>query len=237
MVHTTRAVVLKVIRHGDTTVVLKAYTELFGTRSFLVRTGGRTGASRATLQALNRLELVANEDRERDLHATRELRVARPYQNVPFDPVRGALALFVQEVLYKVLHGEAGDHELYGFVEEALEVMDSTAEVRNFPLIFLLLLAAQLGFSPSPPAEGEDRFDLREGHFVRGAAAHGHTLGPQLSVQLAALLPIQWQDMPGPVIPASQRRELLDHLLLYFRMHLEGLGELKSPAILHQVLG
>jgi hypothetical protein len=43
--------------------------------------------------------------------------------------------------------------------------------------------------------------------------------------------------MPGPVIPASQRRELLDHLLLYFRMHLEGLGELKSPAILHQVLG
>ena len=36
-------------------------------------------------------------------------------------------------------------------------------------------------------------------------------------------------------MPASERRDLLDHLLLYYRMHLEGLGELRSPAVLHQV--
>jgi DNA repair protein RecO (recombination protein O) len=153
------------------------------------------------------------------------------------DPVRGALALFVQEVLYKVLREEAADATLYAFVDEVLEVMDQAPDVRHFPLVFLLQLSGHLGFFPEPPAPGEDRFDLKEGHFTRGHALHGHTLGPPLSMALARLLDADLGHLEQLDIPAAQRRELLDHLLLYFRMHLEGSGELRSPAVLHQVLG
>ncbi|HQW04937.1 MAG: DNA repair protein RecO [Flavobacteriales bacterium] len=237
MLHTTRAVVLKTIRHGDNTVIVKAFAEQLGVRSFLVRTGKKKGASAASLQPLSRVELVADEHAERDLIMVRELRMERPFLAVTFDPVRATLALFVQEVLYKVLHGEAADPDLYAFVEEALEAMDTVPDIRNFPLVFLVRLSGHLGFRPSPPGLGQDRFDLREGEFVRGAAPHGHTLGPVLSQHLAALLPIEFASLPGPLIPTAQRRELLDHLLLYFRMHVEGLGELRSPAVLQQVLG
>ncbi len=237
MLQTTKGVVLKIIRHGDRTVVLKAFTEQFGLRSYMVRAGGKGGIPQALLQPLNRLELVVNEQAERDIHTIREVRADKPYTNVPFDAVRGTLALFVQEVLYKVLRGEAADPGMYGFVQEALEAMDTTAEIRNYPLIFLLRLSGELGFSPAPPVDGEDRFDLREGEFIRGVAPHGHTLGPPHSTHLIALLAVGFHTTAGPVIPATQRRELLDHLLLYFRMHIEGLGELRSPAVLHQVLG
>lgn len=237
MLHTTQAIVLKTIRHGDSTVVLKAYTEQLGVRSFVVRVGKKGGHVQAALQPLSRLEVVANEAPERDLLTVREIRVAQPYTRLPFDPVRGTLALFVQEVLYKVLRGEAADPELYAFVQEALEAMDTAADVRNFPLVFLVRFTEQLGFLPLPPSPGEDRFDLGEGVFVEGAAAHGHTLAPLLSAHLAALLPVGFPQMHEPVIGARERRELLDHLLLYFRMHVEGLGELRSPAVLHQVLG
>jgi DNA repair protein RecO (recombination protein O) len=237
MLHTTRAIVLKTIRHGDRTVVLKAFTEQFGLRSYMVRAGGKGGVANAALQALNRLELVVNEHAERDIQNIREMRVDRPYARIPYDPVRGALLLFTQELLYKVLRGEAADPELFGFLEEALEAIDSAEDVRNFPLVLLVQLSGQLGFQPAFPAPGEDRFDLREGEFVQGAVQHGHTMGPVLSGHLAALLPIGFEHMPGPVIPASERRDLLDHLLLYYRMHVEGLGELRSPAVLHQVLG
>lgn len=237
MLHTTKAVVLKTIRYGDRTVVLKAYTEEFGLRSYMVRAGGKGGVQQALLQPLNRLEMVVNEQAERDIHTIREVRVDRPYSNVPFDAVRGTLALFVQEVLYKVLRGEAADPAMYGFIQEALEAMDTSAEIRNYPLIFLLRLSGELGFSPAPSMDGEDRFDLREGEFIRGVAPHGHTLGPPHSTHLIALLTVGFDTMPGPMIPATQRRELLDHLVLYFRMHIEGLGELRSPAVLHQVLG
>jgi DNA repair protein RecO (recombination protein O) len=237
MLHTTRAVVLKTIRHGDRSTVLKAYTERFGLRSYMVRAGGRGGVAVAALQPLTRLELVVDEHAERDLHRVRELRVERPYTQVPVDPVRGTLALFVQEVLYKVLREEAADASLYGFVDEVLEAMDQAPDVRHFPLVFLLQLSGHLGFLPEPPGPGEDRFDLKEGHFTHGHALHGHTLGPPLSMGLAQLLDADLEHLEQLDIPAAQRRELLDHLLLYFRMHLEGLGELRSPAVLHQVLG
>jgi DNA repair protein RecO (recombination protein O) len=237
MLHTTRAIVLKCIRHGDRTVVLKLYTEAFGLRSMLARTGTRSGIQSAALQPLNRVEVVMKEMTERDLHALRELRVMLPYQQVPFDPVRGTLALFVQEVLYRVLRGEAADPDLFAFLWVALEAMDSVKDVRNFPLVFLLQLSGPLGFQPTSPSPGATRFDLKEGEFVRGGSAHGHTLGEPLSMHLASLLDVGLEHLPGPAIRASDRRELLDHLLLYYRMHVEGLGELRSPAVLHQVLG
>lgn len=237
MLHTTRAIVLKTIRHGDSTVVLRALTEVSGVRSFLIRVGRKGGATQAALQPLNRLELVAQEAPERDLLTVRELRVAEPYERLPFDAVRGTLALFVQEVLHRTLRGEAPDAELFAFVRGVLHAMDNVPDVRNFPLVFLLRYSEQLGFLPSPPMEGEDHFDLMEGEFIAGAARHGHTMGPPLSLHLAALLTVDLATMDRVSIAAAQRRELLDHLLLYFRMHVEGLGELRSPAVLHQVLG
>lgn len=237
MLHTTRAVVLKTVRHGDGTMVLRAFTETLGVRSFWVRLGWRSGISQGALQPLSRLEVVAQEVPERDLLVVKELRLERPYTHVLFDPVRSALALFVQEVLYKVLRGESQDAELFALVDEALDSMDTAPDVSNFPLVFLVRFSEHLGFMPSPPRSGEDRFDLKEGEFLRGAARHGHTMGPELSTYLSELLPLGFERMHVARIPARHRRVLLDHLLLYFRLHVEGLGELRSPGVLHQVLG
>ena len=237
MLHTTRAFVLKTIRHGDSTVVLKAYTETLGLRSFLVRVGKKGGVSQAALQPLNRIEIVAQEAPERDLLTVREVRVERPYTLVPFDPVRGTLALFVQEVLYRTVRGEAPDSDLFAFLDEVTTVMDTAPEVRNFPLVFLIRFSEQLGLLPSLPAPGEDHFDPVEGEFVASNERHGRTLGPPLSGIYASLLALPLSELNEVHIPASQRRELLDQQLLYLRLHMEGMGELRSPRVLHQVLG
>ena len=237
MLHTTRAVVLRTIKHGDRTVVLKAYTELFGLRSYMVRSGGKGGVAPSALLPLSRLELVVTENAERELHTVREVRVEMPYTQLHVDAVRGTLALFTQELLYKVLREEAEDPDLFAFVAEALEAMDTAPDVRCFPLVLLVQLSGHLGFYPETPRQGEDRFDLKEGHFIKSAAQHGHTLGPALSTILAQLLMVNFRTMSAITIPAPQRRELLERLLLYFRLHVTGLGEMRSPAVLHQVLG
>ena len=99
MLHTTRAVVLRTIKHGDRTVVLKAYTELFGLRSYMVRSGGKGGVAPSALLPLSRVELVVTENTEREMHTVRELRVERPYTQLHVDAIRGTLALFTQELL------------------------------------------------------------------------------------------------------------------------------------------
>ncbi len=236
MLITTKAFVLRTIRHGDNTLVLKAWTERSGLRTYLVRAGNKRGVAMAVVQPLNRVELVVEEHHERDMQVIKEMRVSRPYMRIPVDPVRGSVTLFIQEVLCKVLRQEAADPELDTFLGEALEALDTVDELSHFPLVFLLQLSAHLGFHPEPPAPGEDRFDLREGHFLQGAAQHGHTLGPALSEALASLLGVGFDRMDTLSIPAELRRDLLDHLLLFYRMHLEGMGELRSPAVLQQVL-
>lgn len=236
MLHTTRAVVLRTVRHGDRTTVLKAYTEAFGLRSYAVRAGGKGGVREALLQPLSRLELVVTEMPERDLHQVREVRSERPYVQLGEDPMRAAFALFMQEVLYRTLREEATDPAMFAFVQEALEALDGWPDLAGLPNRFLLHLARHLGFFPEPPDAGEDRFDLREGHFFHGAPPHEFCLDPALSAELAALLELPLHRGAFPDRTPGHRRALLDGLLLYYRLHLPGFGELRSPEVLRAVL-
>ncbi|MBP6391850.1 MAG: recombination protein O N-terminal domain-containing protein [Flavobacteriales bacterium] len=236
MLQTSHAVVLRTIRHGDRTTILKAWTRHAGARSYVVRTGSKKGNSSAALQPLNRVEIVADERPDLELHPVRELRVERPFLNLHQDPIRAALALFTQEVLYKVLRAETADPALDGFIHEALEVIDTGSDLRCFPLVFLLQLSGHLGFFPEPPSGNDDHFDLQEGCFYPAGVLHGHTMAPPLSLAFIQLLDVDLQHLSGASFPVKQRRELLDHLLLYFRLHIDGMGELRSPAVLHDTL-
>ncbi len=229
MLITAEAIALRAIAHGDRSAVLKAWTRHAGARSYMVRVGPK--ATPAALQPLARIEVVADERADRDLFTARELRVRKPFLRIPFDPVRGAIALFAQELLLRVLRAESADEELHAAAEAAIESIDSDADVRFIPHRILLRLAVPLGFSPEPPQPGEDHFDLEEGRFTSTTARHGHLLAPPLSVALADLL-----NGRAATLPTAQRRELLDHLLLYYRLHLDGMGEMRSPGVLHTVL-
>ena len=233
MLHTTRAIVLRTIRHGERTVILKAYTEQFGLRSYVVRAGGRSGVQQALLQPLSRLELVADERSDRDLHTVKEARSEMP--GAPMGhPGKAAAALFTQEVLLRVLKEEAADQDLFLFAHSAIETIDREDDLSHFPLSFLTGLMRHLGFQPSLPEHGEENFDLLEGQFVHGDAPSGHTLRAPLSTGLAALLE-PFREVPLR-FPAAERRELLDHLLLFYRLHVEGFGELRSIDVLREVL-
>lgn len=235
MLQTTRAVVLRTIRHGDRTTILKAYTEAFGARSYMVRTSAK-GAVRAThLQPLARLELVVTEDHERDLHAVREARIEKPFVGVPAEPVRGILLLFAQEVFLRTLREESPDQALFDFVQRTLEDIDTGPDPGQQPLMLLAGLCGHLGFRPTPPAGGEHRFDMREGFFFKGPSPHVFCMEPATSRAFAQILGAMRDNTPARVEPAS-RKALLDDLLTFFRFHVEGFGQLRSPEVFHHLL-
>ncbi|MBK9175328.1 MAG: recombination protein O N-terminal domain-containing protein [Flavobacteriales bacterium] len=236
MLVTTQAIGIRTIAHSDHRVVLRAWTRHAGMRSYMVRTSRRNGITPAALLPLNRLELVADEHEGRDLHVVRELRVVRPFVAIPFEPVRGAVALFVQEVLHRVLRTEGEDLALDGFLHEAIESIDTAADLRCFPLVFLLQLSGHLGFFPGPPSSGTDHFDLQEGSFTSPGIKHDHTVAPPLSTALMRLLDVDLAHLHEADLATELRRSLLDHLLLYYRLHLDGLEPWRSPAVLQAAL-
>jgi DNA repair protein RecO (recombination protein O) len=231
MLRTTRAIVLRTVRHGERTAVLTAYTEHGGTRSYLVRVGGRSGTRSALVEPLARVEVVEHERAGRELHHLRELRIEAPGPG-PLDVTTAGMLLFTQEILLRTLKGEVGDPDLFAFVHEHIGSLVRDGAGPMTAIHFLLDLSQHLGFQPSPPGEGEINFDLMEGCFVHGEALGGHTLRPPVSTALAHALLRQGQEVPGSAV----RSVLLDHLLLYYRMHVAGFGELRSLDILRQVL-
>mgnify|MGYP000899214183 CR=1 FL=1 len=232
MLSTTRAIVLRTVKHSDSAVVAHVYTEQFGRRSCMVRAGGKNRARQAALLPLSRVELVVSEVGDGGLLSAREIRIDRPYLQLHTDPLRGAIALFVQEVFYRTLRADAPDPELFAFVEHALEEVDTTASLALLPQRVLIGLAHQLGFLPASPQAPFSGFDLREGAFFPGPAMHEQCMEPEETKALVALL----EDSAPPSVSASVRRSLLERLLLFFRLHVEGFGEPRSVAVLHHVL-
>lgn len=235
MLHTTGAIVLRTFKHGDRTTVLKAYTELFGLRSYMVRNSAKGNVRNGLLQPLNRLELVVTETDDREMHAVREMRVERPYINVPSDHVRRLVLLFTQEFLYRTLLEERADAALFVFVGSVLEAMDTGADAAQVPLDLMVGMMHHLGIGPELPEKGENGFDMREGRFFRGDAPHEHCLPPELSQAFAILL-MRNDGGRSPGFSKGYRRPLLDGLLTYYRLHMDGFGELRSPEVLHALM-
>lgn len=239
MVQTTRAIVLRAIKHGDKSTVLRAYTERFGLRSYMVRSAGKGTARSAALQPLSRVELVVPEAGEHELRTVRELRIDRPYTRLQQEPVRGVLMLFAQEVFNRTLREESEDAQLYGFLQETLENMDTGSDMTHQPLLLLVGLSRHLGFFPEIPDAGEHRFDLREGYFFHGQAPHEFCMEPAQADLFAEL--IGRIEAPGETVTllrtsAEVRRRLLEDLLIYYRLHVAGFGELRSLDVLRAVL-
>jgi DNA repair protein RecO (recombination protein O) len=237
MLTTTRAVVLRTFKYGDRSTVLKAFTEAFGTRGYLVRSKGKNDRTAAALQPLARVELVVIGAHDQEMHTVREIRVEKPYTALHTEPMRGMLALFTQEVFYRTLRQEAADPELFHFVQTILDRIDTGADISLYPVMLLTELSKHLGILPAPPAAGEVRFDLREGVFFSAHAPHELCMAEEQARLFGSVVSYLHghTPVPGPG-SAAVRRQLLDDLLIYYRLHVEGFGELRSPEVLHAML-
>ncbi|QQR88128.1 MAG: DNA repair protein RecO [Flavobacteriales bacterium] len=228
----TRAIVLRSVRHKDRGAVVTLYTEHHGLRSYAARVGGKSGHPPALFGPLQRLVVVASERSDRDIHQLREVRTDQPFANVGSDPLRGSVALFIQEVLLRTLRAETADAELFAFVQDALTELDGGDRTQHLPVSFLLGLCDRLGFAPAMDRTGPATwFDMEEGAFTTTEPAHPHAFGGAAVHLLGDLLGGRTDSKY-----AYARKDLLDQLLLYFRLHIAGFGELRSPSVLKAVL-
>jgi len=153
------------------------------------------------------------------------------------DPVKSSVALFLAEILHKSLREEEPNEELFDFLDTHIQFLDLADQgTANFHLYFLLRLTRHLGFSPEvpPPQEGL-WFDLSSGTFSQSPPLHGSFLTPDLTTLLIRFLSVQASDLGTIGIDRARRNELLDGILRYYYLHLEGLAEIKSHKVLHDL--
>lgn len=227
----TRGIVLHRLRYSESSLIIKVFTEELGLRSYILKgVLGKTRAKTAGLYAgLSLLDLVVYENSRGGLLRIREAHLAHHTKNIPFDPVRQSIQIFLNEVLYKCIREEAANPTLFTFLWDSLLELDAdTSPGASFHLDFLLHLSRHLGFGPDSDYQNGQAFSLKEGSFRDAKSRDDSLLDPQLSKALHQLME------RGPHSPMTQdsRRLILQALLDYYRHHLEGLGEFQSNAIL-----
>ncbi|ULQ51214.1 DNA repair protein RecO [Flavihumibacter fluvii] len=245
MNHTTKGIVLRTVKYGETSIIVAVFTEMFGVQSYIVngvRSSSKKGGTRANLfQPGALLELVVYHNEQKNLQRIREYRWSVLYEHIFYDVFKGSVATYMIELLTKCLKQPEPNADLFYFMEDVLLHLDkaSMAVVANFPLFYAVHLANFFGFRIADEHSEELPFlDLQEGLFVAHAPHHSMFLDATLSEVTAHLLKVM---QPGELeeikLHVSTRRSLLQLYETYYALHVPEFGHLRSLQVLQEVLG
>lgn len=242
MLHKTAGLVLRTVKYGESSVVVRLFTELFGVQSYMVngvRKAGTKKAGASLLQPAHLLDLVVYQREGSQLQRISDFRYAYLYRSLYGDVVKNAIALYLVELLDKTLRQPESHPELFHLVSDALRWMDQQERgTANLPLYLSLRLAALLGFGFYGRWSHERPYlDLGEGLFVAERPHHPHWLD-----EASARAADQLMQAPGfaemQALPLDKvgRQRLLAACQDYYRLHLSGFTGLRSPEVLAAVL-
>ena len=236
MIEKTLGIVLRQIKYGDTSLIVHLYTRRWGRMGIVVQ-GARSRSGKrktALFQPLTILDLDIYHKSNRELQQVREARNAQPFIHLAADPVKSSIALFLAEILYKVLREEESNLAMFDFITDHLRLLDLAEEgVANFHLYFMIRLTRYLGFYPEDFGDQIPAwFNLESGTFQQDKPITGLSLPPGNGLILNKLLHCQPSQLGEISLNHSQRSELLEALLRYYRFHLEGFGEVRSLSVL-----
>ena len=243
--HKTKGIVLRAVKYGETSLIVTIFTELFGLQSYLVngvRTSSKKGSGKANLfQATAILDMVVYNNELKHLNRIKEFKWSYLYQHIFSDVPKNAVALFMIELLTKCLKQPEANPELFEFCEDAFIHLDeSTGSVMaNFPLFFALHLPVFFGFRISDEYSDKNSIvDLQEGMFVPGRPDHFHFLeGKQAEVTSELLKMMQPEELEQLKLNHDFRRQLLFAYEIYYALHIQDFGTMKTLPVLREVLG
>jgi len=244
MVHKTKGIILRTVKYGETSLIVTAYTELFGLQSYIVnsvRTASKKGASKAVyFQPAALLDMVVYKNEFNNLQRIKEYQWAHLYQHLLSDVRKNAVALFMVELLNKCLKEPEHNTDLFYFIEDAFQHLDVASDkaTANFPLFFALHLAVFFGFRITDEYTGEQHYlDLQEGVFTTEQPRHPHFIEGRLAEVTAHILKIMHPaDLEEVALTGEFRRSLLQAYEIYYALHIPEFGTMRTLPILREVL-
>ncbi|MFN8437672.1 MAG: DNA repair protein RecO [Cytophagales bacterium] len=224
MIAKTNAIVISTLKYGETSLIVKCYTEKFGVQSYIIN-GVRSKSRKNKIsffQPLTQLELVVYHKENSSLKRITEYKSLYTYQNIFIEHEKILVSFFLQEVLSKVLREEQANSSLFSFITTSFLIFDNLpSKSPNFHIQFLLKLLDFLGYSITKMSSFWE---------------HIMILVPnqQLNIHLDNLLNSDYDTLIK--ISNPERRELLRYILKYYQLHYESFNHLTTLEILKEIL-
>ena len=242
LIFTTKGIVLRTIKYGETSVIASVFTELFGIQSYLVngvRTSGKNSKAHF-FQPASILEMQVYHNELKNLQRIKDLKWNVLYKNVLSDVTKNAVALYMVELLYKCLKQPETNSDLFQFCEDSFLELDKAADevTGNFPIYFAKQIAQILGFRLLDNySEKRNIFSLHEGSFSDENSASANHLSKELSFHIAELLKaVHPDDLSEIKLNRNIRSSILKSLENYYIWHVPEFGTMKTLPVLSAIL-
>lgn len=218
----TKGLVLHKTKFGDNGLIVKIFTEKYGTLSFFVKNSfsKKSKFPNALFTPLTFLEIHFQYKNNAQLFYFKEVTTYYNYHTIPFDVAKSSIFIFYNELIYKLLFDANSDEVLFNFIEEKLIALDKIDKLRpDIHLLFMFELSKILGFAPEK--------DIPYPSFVLSNEAMSYlqqiVTYDHYSSQI--ILPIK-----------SVRMEVLRWFIAYYQFYNEHIKTIESVEVLTSIL-
>ena len=231
----TKAIVLSYLKYQEKSLIVKCFTLSDGLKSYFVPSaysGKKSNQKIAYFQPLTLLEIEANHKNKGTLEHFKDIKLATAFQTITSDVIKSTIVIFLSEMLHHSIQEEEKNEDLFTFLETALIWLDTHEETSNFHLILLLEITKFLGFYP-------DISDLDAKFFAMDEGGFSPFLGINCLLEhetnlLKKLIVLKF-DSNQKVFNGMERQLVLNILLNYYSIHLDGFKKPKSLEVLKEV--
>ena len=241
MIYSVRLIVLHTLPYTDSSLLVYAYTNLFGRQTYMLR-GGKTKKTHRTASQffpLHVLDAEVTRKNGANIHHIKEFCTCNGLYGMRTDIYKSVIALFLGEVLYKSVKEEEANLPLFHFLVASIYTLNDLEEgVANFHLYFLAQLCTHLGYAPFPNFDVRHTplFDMAQGVFVPTGTASDHLFSHEDSRLLAKLTALPSAAHAARIpLNGAQRHQFVMQMMRYLRYHLGAPLDMKSPDVLQQI--
>ena len=235
MIISTTGIVLNKFRYKDASLIVRVITRDTGLCSFIVRVG--KGKKKKNIfnyfQPLSIIEIDYDSNHKRDLHFFKEVDLKFNFKSIHSNHKKSVVIMFLSEILSKTLKFQGKDFQLYDFIEVSIKYFDESEFTPYFHLIFLIKLTRYLGFYPDTNKK-YSFFDLEQGFYSDSEMA-GYLLKGKELESFNDILGTNFDASYELTLSSMQRTKLLDNILLYYKLHIENFGSIKSLDVLRKI--
>ena len=240
----TKAIILRTTKYGETSLVVTAFTELFGVQTYMVngvRSAKKTGLKASLYLPASLVEMEVYHNEKATMHRIKECNRYFVFNNVLTDIVKNSIAIFMMELLTKLLKQPEPNADIFYFCEDLLIKLDDAQPniASNIPLFFALHASHFFGFRIDDNFDKENSvLDLQEGFFVTEIPTHTYFLVDENAAVSSELLKTALpSELEHIKLNRIKRRELLNKYMEYYSIHVSEFGSMKTLLVLQEVLG
>ena len=234
----SRALVIKSIKHGETSLIVSCYLEEIGYRSFLVKglySSKNSRFSKAHFFPLNVININYSFNLSKNLGFIKEVKSEVLFNSLHSNVQKSSVIVFLSEILNSVFKEELEvNQDLFDFLLNSLVWYDNVIECNNYHIKFLIELSKYIGFHPNIINENDQYFCIESGT-TSNIKPIGESISGEDLKLFKKLLGMKFEDLNTINIRREPRTRILKKIIDYYSLHLQMFKTPKSINVFTEV--